>query len=62
MSQVTIDGKEYKLEDLSDNAKAQLVSIRQADQEIARLQSQLAMIQTARNTYSAALKQAIEAE
>ena len=53
---VTIDGKQYALDDLSENAKAQLTNMRLADQEIARLQMQLALAQTARNAYAQALK------
>ena len=53
---ITIDGTEYNLEDLTDKAKAQLISIRAAEQEISRLQQQLALINTARNTYVAVLK------
>lgn len=54
---VTIDGTRYELNSLSDNAKAQLTNMRLADQEIARLQMQLALAQTARNAYAQALKE-----
>ena len=53
---VTIDGTEYKLSDLSDTAKNQLMSIRSAEQEMARIQAQLGMISTARNAYVNVLK------
>ena len=53
---VTIDGKEYPLSDLSDKARAQLVNLRAVEQEIARLQMQLAITQTARAAYGQALK------
>jgi len=55
MSTITIDNKEYKLADLSDEAKAQIGSIQVVDQKIADLNSQLAIMQTARNAYSQAL-------
>lgn len=55
-AKVTIDGQEFPLNSLSDNAKAQLTNMRLADQEIARLQMQLALAQTARNAYAQALK------
>jgi hypothetical protein len=48
---ITIDGTEYKVSDLSDNAKNQLTSIRAAEQEMARLQALLGMLATARNSY-----------
>ncbi|WP_104019692.1 DUF6447 family protein [Roseovarius nitratireducens] len=53
---VTIDGKDYELESLSDAAKDQLTNLRVVDQEIARLQQQQAIAQTARNAYANALK------
>lgn len=53
---VTIDSREYKLADLSDEAKNQLMNIHATDQEIARLQKQIAIAQTARAAYANALK------
>lgn len=53
---ITIDGKEYALDSLSEAAKAQLTNLRAVDQEIARLQQQQAIAQTARNAYANALK------
>ena len=52
---ITINDKEYILDDLSDDAKAQLGSLQLTDQEIVRLQQQLAIAQTARNAYAQAL-------
>ncbi|AII88169.1 DUF6447 family protein [Planktomarina temperata] len=52
---ITINDKEYILDDLSDAAKAQLGSMQLTDQEIVRLQQQLAIAQTARNAYAQAL-------
>ncbi|MBT2787216.1 MULTISPECIES: DUF6447 family protein [unclassified Halomonas] len=54
---VTIDGHEYNLADLSENARNQLVNLRVTDQEIQRLNQQLAIAQTARTAYANALKQ-----
>ena len=53
---ITIDGKEYALDSLSEAAKAQLTNLRVVDQEISRLQQQQAIAQTARNAYANALK------
>ena len=50
-----INDQEYKISDLSDNAKAQLQSLRFADVEIQRLNMQLALVKTARNAYQSAL-------
>ena len=52
----TIDGTEYPLTSLSDEAQSQLQMLRITDQEIQRLQWQLAIAQTARNAYAQALK------
>ncbi len=62
MSSITIDGKDYELEALSDQAKAQLMSLRACDQKIQQLQMDLAIAQTARNAYANALKAALPAD
>jgi len=59
MTSITIDGKKYDLAQLSDTAKQQLGNLGAVDQEIARLNTQLAIAQTARAAYSAALKEAL---
>ncbi len=55
MPTIKVDNNEYELESLSNEAKAQLGSIQFVDNEIARLQGQLAAMQTARNAYVKAL-------
>jgi hypothetical protein len=57
---ITIDGKEYNAADLSDGVKGQLMSMRTAEQELARLQSLAAITQTARNAYAQAIKAELE--
>lgn len=52
---ITIDGVEYKVSDLNDNAKNQIVNLRVTDQEIASLNQKLAIAQTARAAYASAL-------
>lgn len=59
-SVITIDGNEYTLDDLNANARSQIVNLRVTDQEIARLQTQLAIAQTARAAYAQALKAELE--
>jgi len=56
---ITIDEKEYLIESLSDEAKAQIISMRVADQEIQALNHKLALAQTARNAYAAAVREAL---
>jgi hypothetical protein len=52
---ITIDGKDYLVEDLSDQAKAELGSIKIVDQKIANLEQEMAIMKTARNAYARAL-------
>jgi hypothetical protein len=59
MPLITIDNQSYELETLSDEAKAQLQSLQFCDAEIARLQAQASVIQTARMAYSKALQAAL---
>ena len=61
MTQITIDNKQYDLDNLSDDAKAQLASIQFVDSELARLQAKAAALQTARAAYSKALEAALPA-
>ncbi|WP_346799130.1 DUF6447 family protein [Halomonas sp. Bachu 37] len=54
---ITIDGTEYNVADLSENAQNQVVNLRVTDQEIAKLKQQLAIYQTARTAYAKALSE-----
>ena len=56
MNTIKIDNVEYDIEKLSDDAKAQLVSLQFCEQELQRLQAQAAAYQTARQAYANALK------
>ena len=56
MATLTIDNKEYDLETLSEECKAQLASIQFVEQELARLQAQAAVLQTAKAAYLQGLK------
>jgi hypothetical protein len=58
---IKIDGKDYDLDLLSDEAKAQLASFQFVDAELARLQAQSAALQTARIAYAKALQAALPA-
>lgn len=59
MNTVNIDNKVYDLDLLSDECKAQLASIQFVDQELSRLQAQIAVLQTAKSTYAQALKSSL---
>ena len=56
MPNIKIDNKEYDIDTLSDECKAQLASIQFVDQELARLQAQAAVLQTAKAAYPQGLK------
>jgi len=62
MATITIDGKEYDLETLSDAAKGQLQSVQVVDRKIADVQAELAILQTARNAYVDGLKAELPAD
>ncbi len=57
MTTIRIDEIEYELEQLSDEARAQLTSMQFVDGELVRLQAKVAAMQTARNAYANALKE-----
>lgn len=57
MAKIIIDEKEYDSDDLSDEIKAQVVSLQWTQNEIQRVALQQAALQTARNAYGRALKE-----
>ena len=59
MATIKIDNKEYDLDTLSDECKAQLASIQFVEQELARLQAQAAVLQTAKAAYLQALQKSL---
>ena len=56
MPKITVDGVEYNTEDLSDNGKAQLASLQFLEVQLNKLSNEIAVYQTAKNAYIAALK------
>lgn len=56
---ITIDGKKYDADKLSDEAKTQLVNVQACDGELQRLQVQTAIAQTARTVYAQKLQEAL---
>ena len=57
---ITIDDVEYNTEDLTENGKAQLASLQFLETQMKKIQSEIAVYQTARNAYIAALKAELE--
>ena len=60
MAKVNINDKEYETDEMSEEAKRQLVSLQFAANEVKRLQSQLAVTQTAQSAYTKALVDILE--
>lgn len=60
MQTITINNKAYNLDALNEAAKQQLNNIQVVDAELAKLQQQIAIYQTARNTYVQALVAEVE--
>lgn len=58
---LTIDGIEYLVADLSENAKQQVANLNVTDTEIEKLKQQLAITETARKAYAKALSEALPA-
>ncbi len=56
---ITIDGEEYLLSALSDEAKSQITNLKFVENEIMQLKAKLAIASTAKLAYQAALKNAI---
>lgn len=55
-TKINIDGTEYELADLNDEAKAHIQSLQFVDGEIARLKAKVAVASTARMAYINELK------
>lgn len=62
MPKFTVDDIEYNTEDLSDNGKAQLASLQFLEVQMNKLNSEIAVYQTARSSYISALKAEIGQE
>jgi len=60
MAKVNIDGKDYEFDDLSDKAKAQLLSLQFVQGELKRLEAQIAVFKTAEVGYIRELKDQIK--
>ena len=60
MPKITVDGIEYNTEDLTENGKAQLASLQFLEVQMKKIQSEIAVYQTARNAYVNVLKTELE--
>ena len=60
MATITIDGKEYNVDNISDKGKEQLASIKFAQNEIQSLEARVAVCKTAMVAYTTALKNELD--
>lgn len=60
MPNITVDGVEYNTEDLTENGKAQLASLQFLEVQMKKIQSEIAVYQTARNVYMKAIQTELE--
>jgi hypothetical protein len=60
MPKIKIDNKEYDSESLPEEANAQIFHIKAIDFEINRIKTLIAVLQTAKSSYTQALKVQIE--
>ena len=60
MPEITIDGNKYNSDDLSENGKANLISLQFTQSEVKRLQALLAIAKTAELAYATNLKKELE--
>jgi hypothetical protein len=60
MPKITVDGTEYDTENLSVNGKAQLASLQFLEVQMQKLKNEIAVADTARMAYAAALNAELE--
>lgn len=60
MNKINIDGTEYEFDELSEEVKSNLTSLKFIDGELNRLKLSEAALQTARMAYSSAIKKGLE--
>lgn len=61
-AKLTIDDTDYNIDQLSDEAKAQLASLQAVDRRLNSLREETAILQTARIAYSNALRELLPNE
>lgn len=62
MAKVTIDGKEYETDDMTEDARRQLQNVAICDRKLEELRNETAIIQTARNAYARQLSNALSSD
>ena len=60
MPKIKVGDLEYNTEDLTENGKAQLASLQFLEAQIQKLRSEVAVYQTARNSYVSELREELD--
>ena len=62
MAKVTIDGNDYDFDSLSQKAKENIASLQFVQEELKKLNAQIAVYQTASNAYSSVIKEEVDSD
>ena len=62
MAKVTIDGKEYEVDDMSDELKSELGMLADVDRRLRENDGEKAILQTAKNAYSRRVEELLPKE
>ncbi|KAJ01637.1 hypothetical protein JQT66_19270 [Sulfitobacter mediterraneus] len=62
MAKVTIDGKEYDTDKLPEETRRQLQNVAYCDRKLEDMKNEMALFQTARNSYALSLNKMLEDE
>lgn len=60
MATVNINGQEYNTDEMSDEAKATVISLQFVQAELRKLEAQIAVHKTAEKAYALSLKESME--
>ena len=60
MAKVTIDGNDYDFDSLSQKAKENIASLQFVQEELKKLNAQIAVYQTASNAYTSVIKEELD--
>ena len=57
METITINGVDYELDSLSEDAKAQIAALQLGNERLVKAEQEVAILQTARNAYAHVLQE-----
>jgi hypothetical protein len=62
MDTININGVDYELDQLSEEAKAQIAALQLVGERLVKAEQEVAILQTARNAYAQALAELLPSE